>query len=172
MIKKEKKYSLYSITYEPKNVNDKNYGKIYIGQTTQNPPTNRWTGHKAEARRSSKKNMYITRALIAHGVENFKFQIIAEYKNLNDLSLGEIEVIAQYNSRDRNFRYNLSIGGGIIDGENNPMYGKTHTKEVKMKLSNAAKLRVGDKNPFFGKKHSDETKQKQSDVKIGNMLAN
>lgn len=54
--------------------------------------------------------------------------------------------------------------------ENNPMYGKQHSDEVKEKMSDSQKERwdddlkqhysemyEGDKNPFFGKKHSEET---------------
>jgi len=59
-------------------------------------------------------------------------------------------------------------------GGNNGMFGKTHTEEVKAKLSKLAKERdyseetrakmsentQGERNPFFGKRHSEETKQK------------
>lgn len=70
-------------------------------------------------------------------------------------------------------------------GNLNGMWGRTHTDEVKKKLSEAltgntynvgkkrsdevkkamsdrAKLRVGESNPFFGKKHSEETRLKLS----------
>jgi hypothetical protein len=59
-------------------------------------------------------------------------------------------------------------------GEKNGMFGKTHTEEVKAKLSALAKEREfsketrakmsansqGEGNPFFGKKHSEEARQK------------
>lgn len=70
-------------------------------------------------------------------------------------------------------------------GSLNPMWGKTHTEEVRRKMGQAsignkynlgrkksdeerrkmserAKLRTGELNPFFGKKHSEETRQKLS----------
>ena len=37
-------------------------------------------------------------------------------------------------------------------GENNPMFGKTHSKEVREKLSKLASGKTGSKNPMFGKK--------------------
>lgn len=50
----------------------------------------------------------------------------------------------------------------VSKGENNPMYGKHHTKETKEKISiiNKEKMKginKGDKNPFYGKTHDEET---------------
>ena len=72
-------------------------------------------------------------------------------------------------------------------GENHPMFGKTHSEEIKKKQSESHKgqiawnksltketdLRVkqiskslkGEKNYMFGKHHSEETKQKMSDAR-------
>ncbi|ARF09220.1 hypothetical protein Catovirus_2_169 [Catovirus CTV1] len=72
------------------------------------------------------------------------------------------------------------------------MFGKTHTQEVKLKistvlkgninsknkkknysektkekLSELRKTKTGDKNPFYGKKHNEETKKKMSVIKKG-----
>lgn len=80
-------------------------------------------------------------------------------------------------------------------GRLNPMWGRTHTEEVKKKLSEfhagndyakgskrskeqrvklswQAKQRRGEKNPFFGKQHSDETKRKLSEARKGNKPPN
>jgi hypothetical protein len=48
-------------------------------------------------------------------------------------------------------------------GEENPFYGKIHSKETKEKISKCSKGRVGVKkygenNPFYGKTHTEETK--------------
>lgn len=53
-------------------------------------------------------------------------------------------------------------------GDETPMFGKTHTKETRIFLSEISKGRKlnvdrsGDKNPFYGKTHSEETKLKMS----------
>lgn len=80
-------------------------------------------------------------------------------------------------------------------GENNPMYGRTHTEEVREKLrdlhtgntycvghkhsgafrqkhSELAKLRTGEKNPFYGKKHTEEFKRRASELRKGTLPPN
>jgi group I intron endonuclease len=81
-------------------------------------------------------------------------------------------------------------------GEKNGMYGRTHTDELKKrlsiinkgreppnkgkkasqetkdKLSVIASERLGEKNPFFGKQHSEETKQKLRESMLGNIPTN
>lgn len=80
-------------------------------------------------------------------------------------------------------------------GKNNPMYGKTHTKEVReriskhhlghsynkgcklssehiAKISARQKLRTGPKNSFYGKKHSLETRKHLSKISQGRKSSN
>jgi len=49
-------------------------------------------------------------------------------------------------------------------GKNHPMYGRSHTKETKRKISEKAKDRLKDpqNHHMYGKSHSDETKRKIS----------
>lgn len=53
-------------------------------------------------------------------------------------------------------------------GENNPMFGKQHTKDSIMKMSEVKKGKyVGENNPMFGKHHSELSIKKMSIAKMG-----
>ncbi len=172
MIEKQKKYSIYKIT----NIEN---GKFYIGKTEKNPPEKRWATHISQLK-DPKRCHYLHNSIKEHGVEKFIFEIIAECKNTEDLKQLEIDLIAYYDTTNRNVGYNLTKGGdgasgykhteatkqkmkeikAQIDmtGENNPFYGKTHTEETKKLISELASERyVGENNPFYGKKHSEES---------------
>lgn len=63
-----------------------------------------------------------------------------------------------------------------MSGKNNPMFGKTHSKKARQKISEAAKnissktrhkmsiAKIGKNSPMFGKTHSEKTKKKLSEV--------
>lgn len=70
--------------------------------------------------------------------------------------------------KERNIseKHRLAIKEANI-GEKNPMYGKTHSKEIKERLSQIGKTKTGQKNNFYGKKHSEETKHKLSELAKG-----
>ena len=61
---------------------------------------------------------------------------------------------------------------GTFKGKKNPMYGKTHTQEVKKKLSKFWKGKlIGNKNPFYGRKHTKKFKEHLSRLRIEKGLA-
>lgn len=53
-------------------------------------------------------------------------------------------------------------------GENNPFFGKHHTKESLQKMSESLS---GENHPFFGKHHSEESRQKMSEAHKGKHLS-
>lgn len=145
-------------------------GKIYIGQDSKNNPKYLGSG------------IVLNHAIKKYGKDNFKKEILEHCIDKNDMNTKEKYWILELNSRDRNVGYNITKGGdgclgcsnkGIIftkehkdnisknhhdvSGENNPMFGKTHTDTVKLNL----------KNINLGKKASDKTKSKMSEQKKG-----
>lgn len=130
--------------------------KIYVGQTTNLIPKNRWLGHCSAARAKSKlTDCPITRAIRKYGKQSFEFSIIEECENQLILDEREIYFILNFNSRKPN-GYNLQIGG---------RGGKHHISSIE-KMSLAKR---GNKHPMYGKQGywkgkslSDKTKQKLS----------
>jgi group I intron endonuclease len=152
-------------------------GKIYIGQTTNLKDRKRclyntnkyYSGHKLD------------NAIKKYGIENFKYEIIAQVEIEDKLLLREhldilekqyIEKFDSYNNG-----YNMTLGGSgstgcfqteeskkkisqKAKGRKGSMLGRHLTEEQKRKVSEFAKTRTGDKNAFFGKTHTQNTKDK------------
>lgn len=118
-------------------------------------------------------------------------EIVFESEDYNDVL--EMEKIIIQNFIDLGYNlgdglYNMTLGGegtlGCINhadvvGNNNPMFGKTHTDEVKnklrllhlgKKLSEETKNKIslsirGENNPMYGKTHTEDVKRKLSFIK-------
>ena len=63
----------------------------------------------------------------------------------------ERELIAKYNTTDREYGYNLDNGGHL---------GKHRSEETKRKISES---QHGEKNGMYGKTHSEEVRKKISE---------
>lgn len=119
---------------------------------------------------------YFHKALKKYGKDNFKW-ICVEYpiEELNEMEMFWIKTL---NTKAPN-GYNLTDGGegifnpceetrlkmsktrtGMYEGEKNPFFGKTHTKEIRDMLS---EINTGEKHWNWGKHHSEETKKLQSE---------
>jgi group I intron endonuclease len=146
-------------------------GKVYIGKTTQ-PVDVRWQQMLSEVRGGARAPIY--NAIRKYGAAAFKTDILYTAQTLHELSRMETFFIILHQSHKTENGYNLTLGGdGASPGALNPMWGKTHTDEVKAKLrglrlgtrqTEATKRKIseserGDKNPFFGKTHSEENRR-------------
>ncbi len=146
-------------------------GKIYIGKWMGKSIQTRWNKHVADAR-LSRGCPLLGAAIRKYGPEGFVVEEICLALSREALSELEKMCIAQYHSCERKFGYNLTRGGdGAALGELNPMWGKTHTEEVKAqlrtlrlgstqtadtkrKISEASR---GERNGFYGRTHSKKT---------------
>lgn len=96
-------------------------GKEYIGYHQTNDLEDGYMG----------SGKLIKRAIVKYGIENFSKEYINIFDNREDAeALEALLVNEEYTYREDT--YNISLGGNvrIMMGKNNPMYGKTHSKEL------------------------------------------
>ena len=148
--------------------------KVYIGQTSQTVE-NRWRNGYGYF---SQKEFYSD--IQKYGWDNFEHNILEIVQDQELANEREKYYIELYNARNKEFGYNIALGGSNVSGENNPMFGKKHSEETKKKMSliasnrsleahkkmsEAAKRRVErDGAPFQGKHLSEEAKEKLRQV--------
>lgn len=127
-------------------------GKKYIGQTIQT------LAQRAQGGQGYKLQPLVYRAIQKYGWENILIETF-ECKSEEEMDLLEKDLIAQYNTTNRDYGYNLEDGVHI---------GKHHSESTKMKISESVK---GEKHPFFGTHRSEVTKQKLRDFRTGTHLS-
>ena len=140
-------------------------GKVYIGITCQKP-SYRW--NNGDGYRS---NQHFYAAILKYGWENIKHEILFDSLTKEEAEAKEIELIAQHNSADREFGYNIEFGGfaNTVSQETKEKLraintGKRLSDETKRKLSERFK---GENHPNYGIKFSDELRLKLSEAHKG-----
>lgn len=114
-------------------------GKVYVGITSKEPKT-RWNyGH------GYKKCKRFWNAIVKYGWQNIKHDIL--YNGLTKVEAEDIErkLIAEYNSTDQRYGYNILPGGDVTVGipawnkglpkELQPHYGKEMPFEQRKKIA-------------------------------------
>ena len=147
-------------------------GKVYIGQTQQNPPEKRWLYGKGYH-----CNAYFTNAINKYGWNNFQHEIIADKLTKEEADEMEIRLIAEYNSADKRYGYNIALGGngfGTHSEESRKKMSESHagkklTEEHKKHIREASRrqneeTRKKKSLSHIGLKHSEETKRKMSEI--------
>ena len=123
-------------------------GKVYIG-ITRRKPEYRWNHGRGYC-----QNSYFTNAIQKYGWDNFSHEVLISGLSKEEAEALEVELIARYDSTNREKGYNHELGG------NAP--GKT-TEETRRKISQSRKGKcVGEKHPMCGKHLSAESRQKLS----------
>lgn len=148
--------------------------KIYIGQTKRNF-NRRMNEYLSDACNESEKNKnynkFISNAIRKYGWGNVKKEILF---TTSEEFVDELEtmLIAEYNSADKRFGYNIESGGHK---------NKHHSEETKKKISKSkkgnklsektkekiSKALKGKNHPLWGKTHSNETILKMKKSHIG-----
>lgn len=139
-------------------------GKIYIGKHSTDILNDGYMG----------SGKLIKRAIQKYGIKAFTKEYLAFCDTEDKLNWFEKFYIKKYKARENG--YNLTDGGDggdtmsgkhlseerkqKITGVKNGMYGKKHTSESKLKMSEAKK---GKPSYWKGKHLSEETKQKMRD---------
>lgn len=83
-------------------------GKVYIGQSKHIKA--RWKAHFSKLKKGIHENDYLQKSWNKYGGNNFKHTII-ELCEEDDLNVKERYYIALYNATNKNYGYNMTIGG-------------------------------------------------------------
>lgn len=126
-------------------------GKLYFG-ITSGPLKGRWGSHKNSVSAGSRKRVHL--AIAKYGVDNVQIRtlVIGERDYILDL---EQRAIAKFNTQDRRFGYNISMGG------ESGALGMKHSFEAKMKISTLK----------MGHTVSETTRQKLRAANLGNKVS-
>jgi group I intron endonuclease len=135
------------IVYQHRN---KINGKVYIGITMQTPEQ-RW--RHGEGYKSSP---HFYAAIQKYGWDNFEHNILFQNLTKEEACKKEQELIAKYNSMNREYGYNSTSGGDIF----------VMNEETKQKISQSL---MGNKNGL-GHPCSEEKKKKISEAQKGRRL--
>ncbi len=135
------------IVYQHKN---KINGKIYIGITMQEPEK-RWKYGEGY-----KTSPHFYSAIQKYGWDNFEHTILFQNLTKEEACRKEQELIAKFNSMNREFGYNSTSGGEMF----------VMNEETKQKISQAM---MGNKNGL-GHPCSEEKKRKISEAQKGRTL--
>lgn len=142
---------MYKITNQVNN-------KVYIGQTID--ANGRWSAHKSKAKVEGPVQ-YISRAIAKYGIENFVFEVIATCQTQEDADEVESTLIFQYDSRNKQFGYNVKPGGNVAP----------HAEETKQKIRQATIEQIATKgHPAQGREVSQETRDLMRKIRLENPI--
>jgi GIY-YIG catalytic domain len=142
----------------------KTTGRSYIGTTTKTVDW-RFKKHVWEAYAYKRKRSKFHRAIRKHGPTDWDSAELYRCISAEAGYDAEVNLIKDYNTFHEG--YNTTPGGDagpIMVGVENPMWGKTHTLEVRQRLSQGAKERYTGKS--YEQRHGDKAaalRQKRSE---------
>jgi group I intron endonuclease len=126
--------------------------KKYIGITSMEPKL-RWNSGCGYSRKQ-----IFGKAILKYGWQNFKHEILFNNLTIEEAEQKEKELINHYKTYDRNYGYNIELGGNV---------NKIISKESREKMSKAKK---GKKPHNYGKHLSKEQKSHLSKINTGKTI--
>ena len=154
--------------------------KVYVGLTRQKVEKRWGSGHHYQ------DNPYFYNAIKKYGWNNIKHKVLFENLTKKEAEQKEIDLIALYNSSNRNFGYNIEKGGKAADRltpetrekMSIAAKGKIVSAETRAKISKAQKGRVFSEETrrkisqaAIGRTVSEETRLKLSKINKGNKMS-
>ncbi len=127
--------------------------KAYIGKASDIPK--RWAKHITIAFcKREKEKFYIHRAIKKYGVDSFVISEVQKFNDEKECDEAEVYWIKFFNSRNKDFGYNLTDGGeGCL--------GRKVSEKTRKKMIEKA----------TGRKHTEETKEKLRKINTGKRLS-
>jgi hypothetical protein len=123
---------------------------------------------------SSKKYRDIFNRLKKEQPHLIQSEVINQFETNEEAIAEEIKLHKLYDVKNcpvfMNKANQTTVGCAFTNGllgENNGMYGKQHSEESKIQMSEKAKVRTKEKNSMYGKQHSEESKIQMSAKKKG-----
>jgi len=134
------------------------HGKYYIGRTEDFNA--RLASHKYEASKKARHELYW--AINKYGWDNITKEIIDTASTLEEAVAKEYEYIVKYDSvrNGYNMTENTKVGG-------NNWIGRENSEEFLMFKEYMKEVNGGENNGMYGKSHSLETKTKQKEKAKG-----
>lgn len=156
----EKKWCVYMHT-------NKINGKKYIGITSKEP-IRRWG-----LRGQGYKTQYFKRAIDKYSWDNFEHEILYMDLTEEDAKRKEVELIKKYNTKNRNFGYNLTDGGDgtvgvIISEETRTNLRNSHIGQIAWNKGMKGKYKVGTSHAHLEKWKTKEYRERQTISHLGN----
>ena len=159
---KEKKWCVYCHT-------NKANGKKYIGITSKTP-NRRWGKEGIYY-----KTQFFYRAIQKYGWDNFEHEILYKELKEQDAKNKEIELIKKYNTKNREYGYNLTDGGDgnagiIISEETRDNLRKSHLGQVAWNsgMKGCYKMPESARISHLKNWKSDEYRKRQTLAHLGN----
>lgn len=152
---------IYGYIYKIENLIN---GKVYIGQTIQDPKK-REQAHLRDLRRKKHRNIHLQNSFNKHGESNFKFTVLNYATAKEVIDRLEDDYIQYYGCLNNSKGYNLMSGGshGSPSIETRKKMSEAHKGK---KLSDETKYKVSKNNArhWLGKKRPLETCKKFSEA--------